>query len=243
MLEPQSGKALGSSGQTCSQRSLDGKDQKDQEMADAGTFPSQLSPMPPQPKERIPFYLPPQAEGQTITREAGENPFASPGIGAKEISARGKTEEDPSDGWIFKAKKRGSTRVTPRLVTPQVPSPTPQRNHSIGDKRGPLHSDMHPSFFEALGIPAPPGREPLRARLWPVLTRTMDERKETLMRLKEHTPPSLPIYIRLKGPVEALEEEWSPDMAWEELIHKVEAELKEQILRLNFNIKVKPHLE
>jgi hypothetical protein len=47
MLDPQSGKALGCSGQTCSQRSPDGKDQKDQEMADAGTLPTQLSPMPP----------------------------------------------------------------------------------------------------------------------------------------------------------------------------------------------------
>ncbi len=63
------------------------------------------------------------------------------------------------------------------------------------------------------------------------------------MRLKEHTPPSLPINIRFKGPAEAHEEEWSSDTAWEELIHKVETELKEQTLRPNFNIKVKPHLE
>ncbi len=243
ILDPKSGKALGCPGQTGSQRSPDGMDPKDQEMEDAGKLPIQLPRMPQHPKVRGSFDLLPQAEGPIIARGTGENPFASPGTVTDDISSRGKLDEGTSEGWIFKAKKRGSTRAAPRLDSPQVPSPTTQRNHSIGDKRGPLHSDMHSSFFEALGIPAPPGREPFRVRLWPVLTRTREEREKTLMRLKEHSPPSLPINIRLKGPGEALEEEWSPDLAWEELIHKVESELKVQILRLNFNIKAKPHLE
>ncbi len=157
--------ALGSPGQTCNQRSTDGKEQRDLEMSDVVTLPAQLSPMPSHSKERLLFNLPPQAKDQIITKEVGENPFASPGSGAKETSARGRPEEDPSDGWIFKAKKRGSNWVVPRLETPQAPSPTPQRTPTPGDKRGSLHSDMHPSFFEALGIPAPPGREPFRARL------------------------------------------------------------------------------
>jgi hypothetical protein len=63
------------------------------------------------------------------------------------------------------------------------------------------------------------------------------------MRLKEHTPPGLPLIIRFKGPAETLEEEWTFDIAWEELTHRVETELKEQTLRLNFSIKEKPHLE
>ncbi|CAM6010887.1 unnamed protein product [Sphagnum balticum] len=123
-------------------------------MSDVVTLPAQLSPMPSQSKERSLFNLPPQAEGQTTTKEAGENPFASPGSGTKETSAHGRPEEDPSDGWIFKAKKRGSTRVVPRLETSQAPSPTPRRTPTPGDKRGSLHSDLVPSFFEAIEIDA-----------------------------------------------------------------------------------------
>ncbi|CAK9232539.1 unnamed protein product [Sphagnum troendelagicum] len=243
ILDPKSEKALGRTGQMGSQRSPEGMDAKDQEMEEVSTQPIPLPRMPLHTKDRGSFDLPPQAEGQTITKGTGGNPFANPGTVSDEISSKGKLDEDTSEGWIFKAKKRGSIRAAPRVDSPQVPSPNTQRNHSIGDKRGPLHSDLHSSFFEALGIPAPPGREPFRVRLWPVLTRTRDEKEETLMRLKDHSPSSLPINIRLKGPGEALEEEWSPDLAWEELIHKVESELKVQILRLNFNIKAKPHLE
>jgi hypothetical protein len=102
---------------------------------------------------------------------------------------------------------------------------------------------MHQSFFTSLGIPAPPGREPFRVRIWPVLTRDKNAQKETLMCSKDHTSPSLPLNIRLKGPAEALEEEWSSEAAWRELIHRVEAELIEQTLRYYLTISEKPRLE
>jgi len=73
---------------------------------------------------------------------------------------------------------------------------------------------VHQSFFFSLGITVSPGREPFRARLWPVITRYKNAQKEMLMRFKEHTPPSLPLNIRLKGPAEEFEEEWSIDAAW-----------------------------
>ncbi len=60
---------------------------------------------------------------------------------------------------------------------------------------------------------------------------------------KDHTSPSLPLNIRLKGPAEALEEEWSSEAAWGELIHRVEAELIEQTLRYYLTISEKPRLE
>ncbi len=63
------------------------------------------------------------------------------------------------------------------------------------------------------------------------------------MRFKEHTPRSLPLNIWLKGPVEELEEEWSIDAAWGELIHQVEVELKDQTLRFYLSISEKPRLE
>jgi hypothetical protein len=63
------------------------------------------------------------------------------------------------------------------------------------------------------------------------------------MRFKEHHPPSLPLNIRLKGPAEALEEEWFSEAAWGELIRQVEAELNEQTLRYNLSISKKPSLE
>jgi hypothetical protein len=104
---------------------------------------------------------------------------------------------------------------------------------------------MHQTFFTSLGITAPPGRErePFRVRLRPVLTRDNNAQKETLMRFKKHHPSSLPLNIRLKGPAEALEEEWSFEAAWGELIRQVEAELNEQTLRYNLSISEKPSLE
>ncbi|CAK9191715.1 unnamed protein product [Sphagnum troendelagicum] len=212
-------------------------------MPDIATLPAQFTPEPLRQKEKLLFDLPHQAECQIIKNPAGGYPLASPDTREREPGSRGREEEDPSEGWIFKAKKRGSTRVTPRTETTQASPLTPQRTPTPEDKRGALHSDTHRSFFESPGILAPIGREPFRARLWPVLTRIKDSRKETLMCLKEHTPPGLPLIIRLKGPAETLEEEWTPDIAWEELIHRVETELKEQTLRLNFSIKEKLHLE
>jgi hypothetical protein len=53
----------------------------------------------------------------------------------------------------------------------------------------------------------------------------------------------LPLNIRLKEPAEELEEEWYTDAAWGELIHRVEVELKDQILRYNLSINEKPRLE
>lgn len=241
--DPQSGKTPGDTGQMDNQRNPGGTDSKDQVMESADSQAPLLPQAPQQPKDKALAILPPQAEEQKFARGASQNPFASPGTSQANKSERDELNKDTSDGWIFKAKKKGSSRAAPRLASTQVLSPSTQRTHSIGDKRGSLHSDLHASFFEALGIPTPPGKKPFRARLWPVLTRSKDGREETLMRMKDNTLPSLPINIRLKGPGEALEEGWSPDLAWEELIHKVESELKIQTLRLNFNIKLKPHLE
>ncbi|CAM6027294.1 unnamed protein product [Sphagnum balticum] len=115
-------------------------------MSDVVTLSAQLSPMPSQSKERSLFNLPPQAEGQTTTKEAGENPFASPGSGTKETSAHGRQEEDPSDGWIFKAKKRGSTRLFQGWKPPKLPPPLPKGLPPQGTREAPCTLTwIHPS--------------------------------------------------------------------------------------------------
>jgi hypothetical protein len=48
-------------------------------------------------------------------------------------------------------------------------------------KRGLMHSEVHLSYFTSLGIQVPPNKEPLRARIWPVVTRVKEEKKETLV--------------------------------------------------------------
>jgi len=193
-------------------------------------------------KEQLSFGIPQQEDQLKKTREENSNPFTSPGEGRREVGGISRSSEDPSECWIFKAKK-GNARASPRLVDPQVPSHTPQKEVTPGGKRGLLHSDVHQSFFSSLGITVPPGREPFRARLWPVITRYKNVQKETLMSFKEHTPPSLPLNIRLKGPAEELKEEWSTNAAWGELIHRVEVELKNQTLRYYLSISEKPRLE
>jgi hypothetical protein len=61
-------------------------------------------------------------------------------------------------------------------------SPHPShREITLGGKRGLMHSEVHPSYFTSLGIQVPPSKEPLRARICPVLTRMKEEKKETLV--------------------------------------------------------------
>jgi hypothetical protein len=135
------------------------------------------------------FFDPPQQEDRPKeTRQANSNPSANPGEGRGEVGGNSRSSKDTSKRWIFKEKK-GNARASPRPADPQVPPHTPQREATPWGKRDPLHSDMHQSFFASLGITILPGRKPLCARLWPIITRYKNAQKETLMCFKEHTPP------------------------------------------------------
>jgi len=94
-----------------------------------------------------------------------------------------------------------------------------------------------------LGISAPTNKEPFKVRIWPVLIKDKDDQKEVLMHSKPNTLPSLPLSIRYVGPAIEPEVEWTPNAAWADLIHQVELELEEQILRFKFTISERPQLE
>ncbi|CAK9859462.1 unnamed protein product [Sphagnum jensenii] len=148
------------------------------------------------------------------------------------------------DGWTF----QGRRKHTPKLVSPkpEVPSPlsrTPQREGTLGSKRGLAHSEIHPAFFTALGIPIPANKEPLRTRIWPVLTREKNGQKETLVHSKNKALPSLPLNIRLSGPMDAEETLWGPNLVWPELTQRIELELEEKVLRFKLNIEERPQLK
>jgi hypothetical protein len=64
-----------------------------------------------------------------------------------------------------------------------------------------------------------------------------------LIHSKPHTLPSLPLSIRYVGPVIEPEAKWTPNLAWADLIHQVELELEEQILRFKFTISQRLQLE
>jgi hypothetical protein len=122
-------------------------------------------------------------------------------------------------------------------------SSTPQRESTPGSKRGLAHSEIHPSFFTALDIPIPANKEPLRTRIWSVLTRMKNGQKETLVHSKNKTPPSLLLSIRLSGPMESEETMWGPNSAWPELMQHIELELVEKVLRFKLSLEEKPQLE
>lgn len=63
------------------------------------------------------------------------------------------------------------------------------------------------------------------------------------MHSKMHTLPSLPLSIRYSGLALEPEAEWTPSVAWEDLIHQVEVELEEEILRFKLIINERPQLE
>jgi hypothetical protein len=106
-----------------------------------------------------------------------------------------------------------------------------------------MHSEVHPSFFTSLGIPTPPNKEPFRTRVWPVLARENNSQKKTLVHSKNQTLLNLPLNIRIMGPAEATEVEWTPSSAWADLIQRIKLELKEKILRYKLSISKRPKLE
>jgi hypothetical protein len=94
------------------------------------------------------------------------------------------------DGWTF----QGRRRHIPKLASPKhealqpPPSRTPQRETTPGGKRGLSHSEIHPSFFTALGIPVLANKEPFRTRIWLVLMKEKNAQKETLVHSKNQAP-------------------------------------------------------
>jgi hypothetical protein len=91
-----------------------------------------------------------------------------------------------------------------------------------------------------LGIFVPPEQEFAKARVWPVLSKERDNKKEILISVRNNDPPHLPLHIRCMS---ASEEEWTPASALEDLTKSVESELEEKILRFNLNLKGRLALE
>jgi hypothetical protein len=80
----------------------------------------------------------------------------------------------------------------------------------------------------------------LRARVWPVLAREKNFRKEIIVHSKSQARSSLPTNIRIMGSTEA---EWPHDSAWADLIQRIEVELEEKVLRYKLTLKDRPKLE
>jgi hypothetical protein len=153
-------------------------------------------------------------------------------------------QEDMKEGWSFQGRKRHDPKQTPPRQVMHHLSPHPShREITPGGKRGLMHSEVHPSYFTSLGIQVPPSKEPLRARIWPVLTKMKEEKKETLVQSRNQTPPNLPLCFRITGPTEGAETEWTQDLARAELIQRLELELEENILRYKWSIREHLHLE
>jgi hypothetical protein len=73
--------------------------------------------------------------------------------------------------------------------------------------------------------------------------REKNSQKEMLVHSKNQVPPNLPLSIRISGPMETEDAEWSPNSAWSNLAQQIELELKEKLLRFKLNIYERPQLE
>jgi len=227
-------------------------DQKDQDMVELPKFPCRVKSKIRAEAERLPdgvttpkiklsFGLPRLASPQAPALEASANPFASPGEGNQRAVLRIKSQEDTMEGWSFQGRRRHAPKLaSPRQKPHQSLPCTPQQETTLGGKRGQLHSEVHPSFFTSLGISIPPNREFFRTRVWPVLVREKNSQKETLMHSKNQTRPSLLLNIRITGLVDV---EWSHDLAWVDLIQRLEVELEDKVLRYRLTLKDRPQLE
>jgi hypothetical protein len=190
------------------------------------------------PRTELNFRNQELASPQAPNPATKTNPFAVLGEDNSGVEALMKIHEDMKEGWSFQGRKRHAPKhASPRQ---EVHHPSPlisQRKTTPGGKRGLMHSEVHPSFFISLGIPVLPSKEPLRARVWPVLTREKNLKKETLVHSRNQALPNLPSYIRITGPVEAAETKWTQNSAWADLTQQLELELEENILRYKMCIK------
>ncbi len=193
------------------------------------------------PRTQLRFGLPGTVSHQTRLSVPTTNPFASPAEGAREGGASPNPQEEMTGGWSFQGRKKHAHKLTSPRPEARSPIPhTPPQETTPGGKRGQQHSEVPPSFFTSLGITIPQDREPLRARVWPVLAREKNARKEIVVHSKSQAKPSLPASIRITGPTKA---EWSCESAWADLTQRLEMELEEKILRYKPSLKDRPKLE
>jgi len=200
--------------------------QKDHHMSDISASPTHALP-PSQlgaerrkesvstPRTQLRFELPETGSHQTRPSAPITNPFASPAEGVREGRASPNPQEETTGGWTFQGRKKHTHKLTSPRPEVHLPiSHTPPQETTPGGKKGQQHSEVPPSFFTSLGITIPQDREPLRARVWPVLAREKNARKEIMVHSKSQEKPNLPASIRITGLAEV---EWNCESAWADL--------------------------
>jgi hypothetical protein len=150
------------------------------------------------PRTQLRFGLPETGSHQTRPSAPITNPFASPAVGVREGGASPNPQEESTGGWTFQGRKKHTHKLTSPRTEAHSPIPhTLPQETTPGGKRGLQHSEVPPSFFTSLGITIPQDRELLRARVWPVLAREKNARKEIVVHSKSQEKPSLPANIRI----------------------------------------------
>ncbi len=184
------------------------------------------------------------ASSQAPSPATKSNPFAILGednVGATTLM---EMQEDMKEGWSFQGWKRHDPKQTPPRQVMHHLSPHPShREITPGGKRGLMHSEVHPSYFTSLGIQVPPSKEPLRARIWPVLTRVKKKKKKNTSALQKLDPAEPTALLQITGPIEAAKTEWTQDSTRVDLIQRLELELEKNILRYKWSIREHLHLE
>ncbi len=215
----QANPCIGSSTQVSNLRRPTNNNLRDQEMSDPSE-PLARSKSETQPEEEHPsvgghtpntkplFGIPAQVGTQGRTLEANVNPFVSLGEESREAGRFSRPLVEATEGWVFQGRRRHAPILaSPRLETTQSPLHTPQREATPGGKKGLMHSEVHPSFFTSLGISTPPNKESLRTKIWPMLIRKKNAKRETLVHSKNQTLSSLPLSIRITRLAKATEAE------------------------------------
>jgi len=205
--------------------------------ADAGKPPEEAT----TPKNKLIFELPELNCPQTRKLEANANPFANSEEGSQGVDLCARFQEDTLEGWSFQGRRKNTPKLTSPKPKPHHTLPrTRQQETTPRGKRLQLHFEVHPSYFSSLGISIPTNGEPFRVRIWSVLTREKNSRKETLVYSKNQARSSLPLSMRITGSTEAV---WTQDTAWADLTQHLEVELEDKVLRYRLTFKDRPQLE
>ncbi len=110
------------------------------------------------PRTRLNFEITDPAKTPADGKITSDNPFVEASEDAHRTDLLQKLHEDLSEGWTFQGRKKLPVRIVSSRQDPTQPvSRTSQSTLTPGGKRGQMHSKLHHTYFESLGIPVPVG--------------------------------------------------------------------------------------
>jgi hypothetical protein len=175
------------------------------------------------PRARLNFGITGPAITSADRKTVSDNPFAETSEEAHITDHLQKLNEDLKGGWTFQGRKKLPIRiVSPRQDPTQHLSHTPRLASTPVEREG---KRTRSCIIFTLNLSESQSLQDFcKARVWPILSRNKNERKQILVHARNQGPPDLPISIKVGSPSE---ERWTQAFAQADLVLRLETELED----------------